>query len=237
MLPQILLYQRSGFIFPNDRIVYPTRFLLPALAGYSFLAVSLLRSLRWDGNSSEHGEQGMPTAAAETSPGRIRHWTYVACMLILWTCVGTKLTTAYASAEDFARYANRISAWFDTVKAKTTSSDTILIVFSARMGPQRPVRLKVMLNVLVGDRDLTFYPFPRSEEMEVRTAPPELWEIASSIRIFDDLDDVDEIDVVVLMDGIEYELGFLQTEKHWFRSADFTRYEDDTVAATYFRSE
>ncbi len=238
ILPQILLYMSSGFIREDDTLVYPGRYLLPAMTGYAILVVSLLRYLRvgclapkTDGAIPSSDEHAVRTHHPLTKV------PYVLCLVVITLGLVMKLQTSYTKAKMYAAYSGEITDWFETMKSRTAPSDKIVLAFASEAGPQAATRIKIMWDELVGPRDIYLYPFPLDQKMNVRRAPPEMWQIVSKTKKFPALDDLSDVSAVVVM-KIRLNLSdFLENEKHWLNPTTFEKNSNDVVGMTFYQKK
>ena len=209
VIPQILLYMKSGFYIEDDYSFYFQRYLLPGMIGYAFLSVFLLRELRVSQSSGAFDSA---------------KYVWLASVLIMSSLIIFKFGDAYESAERDGEMSNAFKVFYQNIDKHTNENDVILLVFNSAVGLREPVRIKYILNSMLHRKNIYYLGLPERLETEWSDSSVEINKYKPEItydRHVNKLSNVKEIDAVISVLPKELESSFFRAESAWLNKTEF----------------
>ncbi|ARN73874.1 hypothetical protein [Oceanicoccus sagamiensis] len=183
VVPQLLLYSKSGFISsPKTLHVHPERYLYPAIFGFSFLILILFRLARpvhIKNSTNEDSElNGFPFFTLKN----------ILLFFILLAFLSAKTWGVNFRATAYAEESRMLNKWFHSIAEHTAPSDRIVIFYNQRNNDA--IRLKFILENGFDRKNLIFMPnFGTVPFSDVKSVCEKLsgYELLKKCRIREDL--------------------------------------------------
>lgn len=256
VVPQLLLYQKSGFVSsgtPQAHIHFE-RYLLPALLAPAIFTVSLLSVSRRQWRAWAEASEGSSWSWVG------KQWLVQPLIVVgLLASVSGRTALVHGRAETYSARNGEVNDWFESIVRNTAVDDPIVIVYGPDVGIRDPLRVKFILEERYQRRNLFFYHLPylpmsysdhieRFENLvaEGRRRGGDLVPHAGLMRGADSLDDWRGVKVVAILRStspLEAEFAHRPGEdalrklsQDWLQEGRYHRYANTLGDVTLYRS-